>query len=77
MSERSWALDPISKAMPDMGSNSAGDIDFHFAFSPAYRSSQLAEARTNEIKHDIHHDSCIERKIIYLNMATALKYSLY
>ena len=54
VAERSKALDYLSMAVAGVGSNPAEDFDFHFAFSLPSRSSQLGEARTNEIKHDIH-----------------------
>ena len=54
MAERSMALNPLSKDIPGVGSNLAGDIDFHYAFSLSSRSSKLCKARTNKIKHDVH-----------------------
>ena len=36
------------------GSIPGGDIYFHLEFSLIYRCSQLGEAYTNEIKHNIH-----------------------
>ena len=36
------------------GSNSAGDIHFHFELFALFPSSQLGEGNTNEIKLDIH-----------------------
>ena len=51
-----------------VGSNPIGDIYLHLEFSLPARSLQPGEARTNEIKHDIH----LELKVYREKMAQCL-----
>ena len=50
--KRSRALDYVSNVVSYVGSNTTRDLDLYFALSS--RTSQLGEARTNEIKHGIY-----------------------
>ena len=54
MTEMSRALDFLSLAVPGVGSNPDGDIEFHFAFLLPSSCWQFGEAGSNAIKHGVH-----------------------
>ena len=60
---------PISKSLEQhagkqggAGSIPGGGIYFHFEFSLIFRCSQLVEAYTNKIKHNIHPEEWMQKK---------------